>query len=144
MPALKRTFALVHTGARHSALDAVRQAPQGWMVQVGEPTRTLEQNAAQWPYLQALAKHATWPVNGVYTTMTEDEWKDVLTAAFHRESVRLAAAFDGGRPSNLGDGVVMLGMRTSTMGKREFSEWLEFLKYAVANLLPRHALEHDR
>jgi hypothetical protein len=55
--------------------------------------------------------------------MTPDEWKDVLTAAYRRESVRLAMGLDGG--------VVMLGQRTSKFSKAEFVEWIEFL-YATA------------
>jgi hypothetical protein len=55
--------------------------------------------------------------------MTPDDWKDVLTAAFRGESVRLAMGLDGG--------VVMLGQRTSKFTKREFSDWIEFL-YATA------------
>jgi hypothetical protein len=101
------------------------QAPDGWAVVVKEPTRSLEQNAAQWPILEAFSQQLQWPVNGQMVTMTADEWKDVLTAAFERESVRLAMAFDG-------PGVVMLGQRTSQYGKRKFSDWLEFLHAAAA------------
>ena len=86
---------------------------------LAEPTRNLEQNAAQWPILQAFADNLVWPVNGRMETLTPDEWKDILTAAFRRESTRVAMGLDGG--------MVMLGARTSTMSKREFSEWLEFL-----------------
>jgi hypothetical protein len=51
--------------------------------------------------------------------MTEEEWKDVLTAAFKNEEIRLAMGLNGG--------VVMLGKRTSTFRVKEFSDWLEFL-----------------
>lgn len=37
--------------ARANAVRAVQAAPAGFVVQIGEPNRTLEQNAAQWPYL---------------------------------------------------------------------------------------------
>ena len=33
----------------------VQAAPDGYIVTVSEPTRTLEQNAAQWPYLAGFA-----------------------------------------------------------------------------------------
>jgi hypothetical protein len=56
-------------------------------------------------------------------TMDADDWKDVLTAAFRGETVRLAMGLNGG--------VVMLGQRTSKFTKAEFSEWIEFL-YATA------------
>jgi len=56
--------------------------------------------------------------------MTAEEWKDVITAAFQNETARLAMGLDGG--------VVMLGLRTSQMGKKRFSEWMEFLKATAA------------
>lgn len=120
----KRTFRLVHAEARRRALDAVRSAPDGYAVTVGEATRSLEQNAAMWPILQAFADQLQWPINGVMSWMTADEWKDVLSAAFRRESVRLADGLDGGS--------VMLGSRTSKFGAREMSEFLEFLRATAA------------
>jgi hypothetical protein len=86
-------------------------------------TRSLEQNAAQWPILDAFSRQLQWPVNGKMVHMTPEEWKDTLSAAFQNETVRLAMGLNGG--------VVMLGMRTSKMSKARFSEWLEFL-HAVA------------
>jgi hypothetical protein len=85
-----------------------------------DPTRSTDQNSAQWPILEAFATQLKWPVNGHMIYMTSADWKDVLSAAFKREQIRLAQGMDGG--------VVMLGMRTSKMKKAEFSEWLEFLK----------------
>jgi hypothetical protein len=103
-------------------VEAVRNAPQGFAVTVGEPSRSLDQNAAQWPILEAFSEQLQWPVNGKLTTLTKEEWKDILTAAFRKET-RVAMGLDGG--------FVMLGQRTSKFGKREFSDWLEFL-HAVA------------
>jgi hypothetical protein len=94
------------------------------VVTVAEPTRSAEQNAAQWPILQAFAEQLKWPVNGEMAKLTAEEFKDILTAAFKRETARVAMGLDGG--------VVMLGVRTSEMGKREFSEWLEFLHSTAA------------
>jgi hypothetical protein len=118
----KQTFYLVHDMARQRAVEAVRNAPQGFAVTVGEPSRSLDQNAAQWPILEAFSEQLQWPVNGKLTTLTKEEWKDILTAAFRKET-RVAMGLDGG--------FVMLGQRTSKFGKREFSDWLEFL-HAVA------------
>lgn len=96
----------------------------GYAVTIKEADRTLEQNAAQWPILQAFSKQLLWPVNGQMVQMTDEEWKDVLTAAFEGETnPKLAMGLNGG--------VVMLGKRTSKFGKKRFSEWLEFL-HAVA------------
>jgi hypothetical protein len=74
--------------------------------------------------LQAFANQLQWPVNGAMVAMSADEWKDVLTAAFKRETVRVAMGLDGG--------MVMLGSRTREFTKKEFSEWLEFLNATAA------------
>ena len=105
--------------SRASAVQAVQEAPDGYAVHIKEPTRSLEQNAAQWPILAAFAGQLQWPVNGAMVHMSADEWKDVLTAAFKRETVRVAMGLDGG--------MVMLGQRTREFGKKEFGEWLGFL-----------------
>lgn len=116
----KRTFILAHAEARRRAAQHCQEAQEGTAVTFGDPTPSLEQNAAQWPILDAFSKQLQWPVNGQMVWMTDEEWKDVLTAAFERENVRLAMALDG-------PGVVMLGRRTSQFGKGKFSDWLEFL-----------------
>ena len=121
----KRIFRLVHPEARRRAMACVAEAPDGYVVTVQEPTRSTDQNAAQWPILEAFAEQLQWPVNGAMVSLSAEEWKDVLTAAFQGETVRLAQGLNGG--------VVMLGLRTSQMGKRRFSEWLDFLN-ATATL----------
>ena len=121
----KQTFVLVHETARKRALAAVTTAPDGFVTVVCEPTRNLDQNAAQWPILQAFSDQLVWPVNGKMETLTPEEWKDLLTAAFKRETVRVAMGLDGG--------MVMLGARTSKFGKKEFSDWLEFLHATAAD-----------
>jgi hypothetical protein len=87
--------------------------------------RTAAQNRYQWPLLDAFSKQLKWPVNGEFVTMSPDEWKDVLTAAFNGESVRLAMGLNGG--------VVMLGQRTSQFSKPKFAEWIEFLNATAAH-----------
>ena len=111
--------------ARQNATNAVNAAPVGNVITVSEPTRSLDANAAQWPILQAFADQLQWPVNGVMVKMSPDDWKTVLSAAFKRETVQIAQGLDGG--------MVMLGMRTSQMSKKQFSEWLAFLN-ATADL----------
>lgn len=118
----KRTIKLVHATARRLAVEAVQTAPDGYCVTVSEPTRSLDQNAAQWPYLAGFAQQKQLCINGSMQWVTDDDWKDVLTACWNGE-MRMAA-FDGK--------VIMLPQRTSTMGKRVFSEWLEFLAAMAA------------
>ena len=120
----KSYYVLAHDQARQNAKLAIDAAPEGYVVEIKEQSRTLDQNAAQWPILDAFAKQKQWPVNGQMCWITAEEWKDVLTAAFKNEQVRLAQGIDGG--------VVMLGRRTSKFGKKQFSEWLEYLNYCAA------------
>ena len=122
---MKRVFILANAEARSRALQAVQDAPEGYAITVSEPNRNLNQNAAQWPILQAFADQMQWPVNGRMVWLTADEWKDILTAAFERETVRVAMGLDGG--------MVMLGSRTSEFSKKRFGEWLEFLHATAAD-----------
>lgn len=105
--------------ARAAIIRRIHEAPEGYVVLIKAPTRTLEQNAAQWPILEAFSEQLKWPVNGAMTRITAEDWKDILTCAFRNEQPRVAMGVDGG--------MVLLGQRTSRFGKREFSEWLEFL-----------------
>jgi len=114
---LKRVFVLAHETARRRAMDAIWDAPDGWRVTIQEPARTLDQNAAQWPYLEGFAKQKQLCINGAMEWATNDDWKDVLTACWKGE-MRMAA-FDGR--------VIMMPQRTSKMGKKVFSEWMEYL-----------------
>ena len=115
--ALKRVFVLVNEQVRRRCQEAVWEAGEGYKVTIQEPSRTLDQNAAQWPYLEAFAKQKQLCINGEMVWATADDWKDTLTACWNGE-MRMAA-FDGK--------VIMLPQRTSKMGKRVFSEWMEFL-----------------
>lgn len=122
----KRVFYLVHQNARQLAIDEINNAEQGYVCRIEPPSRTLDQNAYQWPYLEGFAKQLQWPVNGEMVHLSRDEWKDILTCAFEEEiKPRLAMGFEGA-------GMVMLGRRTSQYGKRKFALWMEFLFAAAA------------
>ena len=114
---MKQTFVMAHDLARANAIKAVQAAPQSYVVQISEPNRTLEQNAAQWPYLEAFAGQKQLCINGEMQWVTADDWKNVLTGCWNGE-MRMAV-FDGK--------VIMMPQRTSNMGKQVFSTWMEFL-----------------
>ena len=120
----KRILVLGDEGVRRRAVQAVMEAPLGHVLRIEPPRRSLDQNAALWPILQAFSEQLEWPVNGRMTKMTPEDWKDVLSAAFKNERARLAMGIDGG--------VVMLGLRTSKMNKLQFSEFLDFLQSVAA------------
>ena len=121
---IKRTYRLAHETARKNAAHDVQTAPGGFIVVVSEPTRNLDQNAAQWPVLQAFSEQLEWPINGRMEKLTPEEWKDILTAAFRQEQPRIAQGLNGG--------MVLLGQRTSKFSVKEFSDWLEFLHATAA------------
>jgi hypothetical protein len=120
---MKRVYRLSHQEARRRASQDCLSAPDGWMCTISEPSRSLEQNAAQWPILQAFASQKQLVVNGVLVWATDEDWKDVLTAAFRNE-MRVALGLDGR--------MVLLGQRTREFGKKKFSDWLEFLHATAA------------
>lgn len=86
-------------------------------------SRSEAQNRLMWPLLTEFSKQLEWPINGKMTKIDADDFKDILSAAFKGETVRLAMGLNGG--------VVLLGQRTSKFTKAQFSEWIEFL-YATA------------
>lgn len=116
---MRAFYELLTQSARRAAAQAVAEAPSTYIVQIRARSRSIEQNKAQWPILEAFSKQLQWPVNGRMVSMSPEEWKDVLSAGFKAEATRLAMGLDGG--------VVMLGQRTSEFRHDEFSQWLEFL-----------------
>lgn len=121
----KRLFVFNHAEARRRAAQHCMDAQDGTVAAFSDPRRTLDQNAAQWPILEAFSQQLEWPVNGQMTKLDAEDWKAILTAAFRRELARVAPGLDGG--------MVLLGARTSKFSKREFSDWLEFLHAAAAH-----------
>ncbi len=122
----KQTVILIDKQRRNYAHELIDNAPEGYVCVIQDKTRTLEQNAYQWPYLEGFSKQLQWSVNGEKTWMKNMEWKDVLTSAYEGDvNPRLAAGFEG-------RGVVMLGRRTSEYGKKTFAEWMEWLMAAAA------------
>lgn len=80
--------------------------------------RSTEQNRLMWPLLTDISNQLQWPVNGVLTQMSPDDWKHVLSAGLIKEQ-RVAAGVDGG--------YVILGQRTSKFSKEQMSEFIEFI-----------------
>lgn len=111
---MKRVFRLVHETARKGAAQECLSAPDGWVVTVSEPTRSLEQNAALWAMLSDIAGQIEW--HGI--KLTAEEWKDLLSAGLVKSRVV---------PNIEGTGFVILGQRTSKMTKGEFSDLLELI-----------------
>jgi hypothetical protein len=85
--------------------------------------RSTAQNRYLWAILKAFSDQLEWPVNGLMQRITPEDYKDILSASYRSESIRLSQTTDGR--------VVMLGLRTRYMKKPEFCEFIEFL-FSVA------------
>ena len=110
----KKLFVLAHDIARQRAIEAIKVAPDGFVVEVKEPTRNLNQNAALWAMLTDLSKQTDW--HGM--KLSQEEWKDLLSAGLVQAKVV---------PNMTGTGFVILGQRTSKMTKKMFGELLELI-----------------
>jgi len=123
---MKQTYVLLPAPhpARKLAMMALEAAPDGMVVTIQEPNRSLAQNAMIQPLVREFAKHVgPVVVNGGMETLDADDWRPILVAAFKKETGRLVE-FDGN--------LIMLGGRTRDMGKKEASEFVEFIHAAAA------------
>jgi hypothetical protein len=73
--------------------------------------RTVDQNAKLWPMLEDIARQVEW----YGFKLTKEDWKDIFTAALLGQ--RLVSGLNGG--------LVLVGGRTSTMTKAQFSDLIE-------------------
>ena len=109
-----RFFILAHAEARKRAASAIMDAPDGYIVRITEPTRSLESNALLWVLLGEVSKQVEW----YGSKLTAEEWKDVFSASLKKQKV--VPALDGG--------FVVCGQRTSKMTKSEFSDLIELIQ----------------
>ena len=111
-------FKLFSPRQRSLAIDAVRNAPEHYLVEIKPRTRSIDQNALLWRLLTLASRHISWSVNGSEVMLSPDEWKDVVTASLHQEH-RIARGIRGG--------FVMLGKSTSRMSVEQMTQMIEFL-----------------
>lgn len=108
-------FKLVHNQARQGAIQAVKDAPDGWVVRVTEPTRSLEANAALWAMLNDISEQVIWHGR----KLDSESWKHIFTSSLKKMDIV---------PNLDGTGFVALGLSTSKMTKSEMSNLLELIQ----------------
>jgi len=116
----KRVFILVHMTARGRALAAVADAPDGYVVEIKEPSRNTAQNALLHALLAAIARSVEWAGK----KRDVETWKRLCTAAWLRargESVEVLPAIDG-------HGIDVVFRRTSKLTKAECAELVDFVQ----------------
>jgi hypothetical protein len=111
----KQYFVLSHDTARNNAVMACRNAPHGYVVEIKEKTRSLEQNSLLWALLTDVSRQVDW----YGRRLSPENWKNVFSAALKKQDVV---------PNIDGDGFVVLGQSTSKMGKREFGDLVEIIQ----------------
>lgn len=106
-------------GAMAWAADMIRRGlPAGPVaIRLGRERRTLDQNAKLWPMLTDISRQKRWVKDGQPCHLSPHEWKDLFTAALRKQS--MAPGIEGG--------MVVLGLHTSRMTKRAFSDLIEFM-----------------
>jgi len=110
----KRIWKLTGSLSKAAICRHVSDAPDGWVVTLAEPTRSLEANALMWALLTDISNQTDW--HGI--KLSPDEFKDLLSAGLVKSKVV---------PNIEGSGFVILGQRTSKMSKREMGELIELI-----------------
>lgn len=110
---MSRHFLTLTKANRQKAVQGVLAAPDGYVLELREPKRTDDQNAALWGLLNQIQRQRPTH-NGV--RMTPDLWKHVFMDALGSEMALL--------PKLDGDGFFPIGHRSSRLTKGEFANLL--------------------
>lgn len=116
----KQYFVLSTDKARGNAISAIKQAPTGYLVEIKQPNRSLEQNAMLHSLIQQISQTIEW----VGTKRSVETWKRLLTAGWLRargEPVEMLPAIDG-------HGVDIVFRKTSELTVGEMTELLEYIQ----------------
>jgi hypothetical protein len=100
---------LIDPARRAYARALIGDAPDGWVVTIKEPTRSLDQNARMWAMLTDISQQCT--IDGKH--YTPDEWKIMVMHACGWENQFLPGIGDG-RPFPAGFSSSRLTIRQMT------------------------------
>jgi len=114
----KRTIILAHDIARQTALQAVKEAPDGYAVVIQERNRTLDQNAKFHAICSDLAKSGIERAGRQRTLL---EWK-VLLVSGHAVATNTPAEIVPGLEGEF----INLRESTANMGKKRGSSLIEY------------------
>ena len=124
-----KTIPLTSPAARTAAMRFIAQAPDGYVFELKEPTRSVEQNSRMWAMLRDISDQVDW-----YGQKLPDyEWKDVLSAALKKQKV--VPGLDGG--------FVVIGARTSKMSIKQMTELMDLMEAFGAERGVRFSAQHQ-
>lgn len=95
--------------SRELAKSAIDSAPDGYVVRITEPTRSLEQNARLWALLAEVSEQVVWHGR----KLDSESWKHIFSSSLKKMDVV---------PNLEGTGFVALGLSTSRMSIREMAD----------------------
>ena len=110
----KQIVILVDRERKFRAKQLIDAAPDGYVCEIKESTRTLDQNAKLWPMLQDISRQVCWYDNW----LTKEEWKDFFTATV--KNLKVVPNMDK-------SGFVAVGCSSSVMGKKMFADMIEIM-----------------
>ena len=118
---MKQTFIIQPAPhqSRQRAIRAVQEAPEGYIVSVGEPTRSSAENNLLHALIDDISRKLEWAGK----KREPETWKRLLVAAWcrvHGESVEILPALDG-------HGVDIVPARTSKLTRKECADLIEFV-----------------
>ena len=119
---MSQVFYLNHQIARDNAINAVRDAPLGYVVEVKQKTRSVPQNSRMWAILADISKQVEWHGR----KLSEEDWKNIFVASLRRQTAV---------PNIEGNGFVVLGESTRKLTTDEMTQLQE--------LMSAFAVEHD-
>jgi hypothetical protein len=111
---MKRLIQLTSPQRRQAAKEAIDAADEGDFVQIGAPTRTLEQNAKMHPMLDDILNQVE-----AKKALSRDDLKLQFLNALGQEMRFL--------PELEGEGLFPVGLRSSTLTKDQFSALIELI-----------------
>ncbi len=119
---------LVLTGsvAKEAAIKCVKDAPLGYVFQIGEPIKKREQEEKYHAQIGDIAKQCEF----MGEKLSLEDWKRLLVDAFAKAMAEAGTPLRrGGRvvPSLDGGGVVQLGIQTRNFRVKEAAEFIEYL-----------------
>lgn len=123
---MKQTFIMAHDLARQRAIQAVKDAPEGYMVVISEPTKKRIQEEKYHAMCGDIAKQCTF----MNEKRDLDDWKRLLVDAFAKVMREAGTPIHhDGRvlPSLDFERVVQLGIQTKDFYVAEAGQFIEYL-----------------
>jgi hypothetical protein len=116
----KLVFFMTHDLARRNAIEAIKNAPPGWMVVISEPSRTISQNEKFHAMNGDLAKQLTFASRRLDT----ESWKRLTVDQFESDVYQKPSLVI---PSIDHQRVVTLGTPTRSFGIKKACDYITWI-----------------